>query len=171
VSDKDGSVALSDVLGVSSEGVFGGRAPEGQAPWDAFVIAKAPGLDGDEVLFWALPDGDLLVAENGAENVSALADAIEKKIQRPYKALAGRQDSEHWAVAATRISAVARFEFSSGDTLELERDGATTTFTVDGTSSAEQAPPALQAIAESESSDFYVVAERIDGDLWDVRTT
>lgn len=42
---------------------------------------------------------------------------------------------------------------------------------VDGTVSEQLVPQELQAAAESESSDLYVVAERIDNDLWGVRIT
>ena len=163
-SVQSSTAAVSDVLGEVNVGVFG----PGQDPWDAFVIAKAPGLDCDEVLFWALPDGDLLVAEKGTANVSVLANAVEKKLRRPYKALAGRQDKERWAVAARQII-VAQFTFDGGDSLELERSGDTVTFTVDGAPSDQRAPRELDAIADSEVGNFYVVAERIHGDLWDVR--
>jgi hypothetical protein len=59
---------------------------------DAFAVTEAPGLDCDEIAFWTLEDGELLVAEAGTANVSELADAVEEHIERPYKALAARQD-------------------------------------------------------------------------------
>ncbi len=155
---------LSEVLGDFNVGVLG----QGQEPWDVFMITKVAGLDSDEVLFWALPSGDLLVAESGTANISVLADAVEKKLERPYKALAGRQDSDYWAVAARQVH-VAEFAFTGADSLELERDDATTTFWVAGAVSSLPAPRELEAIGKAGGRDFYVAAERLHGDTWDVR--
>jgi len=142
----------------------GGLGPD---LWDAFVVTRAPGLDCDEILFWALPEGELLVAERGTANVSALADAVEKQIERPYKALAARQDDELWAVGATPVDIV-RFDFEGGDSLTLTRDEEAT-FTTDGNPSEAAAPSELQAAGGEIGPSFFVEADRIDGDLWEVR--
>jgi hypothetical protein len=160
---KNPTDAAAEVLGGYGVGI-GGRQED---PWDVFVFANAPEIDCDEVLFWALPYGALLVAERGTANVSSLADAVEEKLQRPYKALASRQDETRWAIAATQI-VIARFAFA-GHSLEVERDGATQTFTVDGKPSSQPIPKELEAVGENAGSSFYVAAERIDGDIWDVR--
>jgi hypothetical protein len=142
----------------------------GQPDWDASVTAIAPGLGGDTIAFTTLPDGDVLVDEElGDADVSALADAVEKDLGPPYRALAARQAGDLWAVLANRIE-VARLEFARADTLELSRKDSWQELRVDGEPSMGRAPE-LERLGERAGSDFFVKAERLDGDLWEVRVT
>jgi hypothetical protein len=70
--------------------------------WDAVVTTEAPGLEGNEVSFVALADGDLVVAE-GEGDLSPLADALEQSLRPPYHAIAIRRGKTQWAVAAKSI--------------------------------------------------------------------
>jgi hypothetical protein len=142
----------------------------GQPDWDVSVTAIAPGLGGDTIAFTTLPDGDVLVDEEpGDADVSALADAVEKDLGPPYRALAARQAGDLWAVLANRIE-VARLEFARADTLELSRKDSWQELRVDGEPSMGRAPE-LERLGERAGSDFFVKAERLDGDLWEVRVT
>jgi hypothetical protein len=142
----------------------------GQPDWDVSVTATAPGLAEDKIVFTTLPDGDVLIDEElGDADVSALADAVEKELGPPYRARAARQQDELWAVLANRIE-VHRLEFPRGDTLELSRKDSWQELRVDGEPSMGRAPE-LERLGERAGPDFFVKAERLDGDLWEVRVS
>jgi hypothetical protein len=143
----------------------------GPREWDAMVTATAPGLAGDEIRFTALPGGDLIVEEEqGEANLSALADAVESRIEPPYNAVAARQNGDLWAVGAKRI-VVARIEAAEGDTLELSSKDSWQELRVDGQPSDGRIPYELEQLGERAGADFFVRAERIDGDFWEVRVS
>jgi hypothetical protein len=143
----------------------------GRREWDAMVTATARGLQGDEIRFTTLPDGDLIVdEEQGDANLSELADAVETRIAPPYKAVAARQNGDLWAVGAKRIE-VARIETPKGETLELSRKDSWEELRVDGELSDGRIPFELQQLGERAGADFFAKAERIDGDLWEVRVS
>jgi hypothetical protein len=138
--------------------------------WDATVTATAPGLTGSRIEFTSLPGGDLLVdTEDDAGDLSPLADALDQGLQPPYKALAVRQNGDLWAAAARRIR-TAQIDFANADTLELSRKDSWEDLRVDGEPSGADIPR-LRQLGEAQGSDFYVKAERLDGDLWEVRVS
>ena len=138
--------------------------------WDATVTATAPGLTGSRIEFTSLPGGDLLVDdEDDAGDLSPLADALDQDLQPPYRALAVRQHGDLWAAAARRIR-TAQIDFANADTLELSRKDSWEDQRVDGEPS-EASIPQLRQLGEEQGSDFYVKAERLDGDLWEVRVS
>jgi hypothetical protein len=139
--------------------------------WDAAVTVTAPDLAGDEVKFTTIPNGDVIVSEEGGDaDLSPLADAVEKKIDPPYRAVAARQDGALWAVCARRIR-VAQIPFPSGEKLELSWNGDDEALRVDGEESDEAVPPELEAVGDGAGASYFVEALRIDGDLWEVRAT
>jgi hypothetical protein len=139
--------------------------------WDAAVAVRAPGLAGDRIEFTTIPSGDVIVSEeSGDADLSALADAIERYVDPPYRALAVRQPVDMWAVAAKRIR-VAQIPFPDGEKLELSQHGEDRELRVDGESSDAAAPPELERLGQAAGDSFYVEAERIDGDLWEIETT
>ena len=139
--------------------------------WDAAVTVVAPGLAGDQVKFTTIPDGDVIVdEESGNADLSPLADAVERHVKPPYRAVASRQEGDLWAVGARRIQ-VAKVPFPAGDKLELSWDGTYGDFRVDGEQSDAPVPPELQELGTAAGSGFFVTALRIDGDLWEVRAT
>ena len=142
----------------------------GPPEWDVSATANAPDLAGDRIVFTTLPDGDLLIDEAQSDaDVSPLADAVEKELGPPYRARAARQDGDLWAVLANRIE-VQRLEFPRADTLELSRKDSWQELRVDGEPSMGRAPE-LERLGERAGRDFFVKAERLDGDLWEVRVT
>jgi hypothetical protein len=143
----------------------------GPKEWDAAVTADAPGLAGNRIEFTTIPDGDVIVDdETGDADLSPLADAVEQRIGPPYRAVAQRQDGDLWAVAAKRIQ-VARIAFPDGDELEFSHHADLGELRVDGEPSDTLVPPELERLAETSGDSYYVEAERIDGDLWEVKVT
>ncbi|HLX33481.1 MAG TPA: hypothetical protein VKR79_12080 [Gaiellaceae bacterium] len=143
----------------------------GPSDWDTSTVVTAAGLPGSRIEFAVLPDGDLIVDdEDGAGDLTPFADAIEERVTPPYRATAVRQDGDIWGVGAKRID-VARIPFAGADSLELSRKDSWDDFRVDGEPSDAKAPPELVLLGTQVGSDFFVKAERLDGDLWEVRVS
>jgi hypothetical protein len=139
--------------------------------WDASAVVEAPGLEGDRIEFTTIPAGDVIVSEEtGDADVSPLADAVERRVDPPYRAIATRQKGDLWGVGARRI-AVAQIPFPTGDKLDLSRNGSDTGFRVDGEPSDAAIPPELTDLGAAVGASYFVEALRIDGDLWEVRAT
>jgi hypothetical protein len=135
--------------------------------WDVVTTAEAPEVAGDEVEFAALPDHSLLVdEEQGDANLGPLADAVEAKLEPPYRARGVRQSASSWGVAAKRIEVV-RLEIE-GDEIDLTMNQGERELRVDGRRST-RALSELERLAERQSRDYAVHAERLDGDLWEIR--
>jgi hypothetical protein len=147
-----------------------GRPQPGPPESDATVSVTAPTLTGERIEFTTLPDGDVIVAEQeGDADLSPLADAVEKELRRPYKVFAARQEGAVWAVVAKQIE-VEQIAFANGDSLELTRRDSWRELRVDGDPSKAKIPE-LERLGERAGGDYFVKAERIDGDLWEVRVT
>jgi len=136
--------------------------------WDATVTGEAPGVEGNAARFVALPDGTLLVEEGAEGSFEALAAIAEERAQPPYRARAARQVDDVWAVQVTRIEVLELPDAPAGETIDLASHGGEVSVAVDG------APvfgslPALQERGEREGSDYAIRAERLDGDLWEIR--
>ncbi len=138
--------------------------------WDAVVSASAPELAGDAVHFVALVEGTLVVEERVAPGaLDPLVAAIEQDVRPPYRAEAVRQGPV-WAVAANAIEVVEVPEGVAGDRIELSQSAGERSLVVDGEPSLWPLPT-LEAHASERHSDYVVRADRIDGDLWEVRVT
>ncbi len=139
--------------------------------WDATAVVRAPDLAGERVEFTTLPDGDVIVSEEARDtDLSPLADAVERHIDPPYRAVAARQEGDLWAAGAKRI-AVALIPFPAGEKLELSWNGSDAELRVDGEPSDAAIPPELAELGEATGAGYFVEALRIDGDLWEVRAT
>jgi hypothetical protein len=139
--------------------------------WDATAVVEAPGLAGERVEFTTIPDGDVIVSqETGDADLAPLADAVERRIEPPYRAVAARQEADLWAVGAKRIR-VAKIPFPLGDKLELSWNGTYAELRVDGEPSDREIPPELAELGEAAGASYFVEASRIDGNLWEVRAT
>jgi hypothetical protein len=131
--------------------------------YDAVAAADAPDAQGDGARFVGLEDGSLVV-EDGEGDLTPIADAIERELGRPYRAVAVRRGETRWAVAGHRLRVVELPE-PGGDEVELVLRGGEKTLTVDGLH-AFGTLPELEALAEG---DAVILASRIDGTLWEVR--
>jgi hypothetical protein len=143
----------------------------GPKDWDTAVTVTAPALVGDRIEFTTLPGGDLIVSEESGEaDLSPLADAVERNVPPPYRAVAERKDGGLWGVGAKRIQ-VARIPFPDGDRLEFTQHVDHGELRLDGEPSDALVPPELERLGEVIGESFYVEAERIDGDFWEVKAT
>jgi hypothetical protein len=127
--------------------------------WDATLTTEAEGVDSDAARFVALPDGTLLVEEGPDSSLQQLADAVERELKPPYRARAARVDGDLWGVQARRIE-VREIPNQAGDSLELTSEG----LQIDGRR-------VFGSVKELEGLGDVVRAERLDGDLWEVRAS
>ncbi len=142
----------------------------GPDEWDAVVTARLAGVAGDQIAFTTLPNGDVIVErEKGDGDLTPLADAVEQKIDPPYRAVGTRQDGDLWGVGAKRIQ-VAQFQLPEGDTVELSENDGGRELRVDGEPSDAEIPE-LARLGEQVSANYCVEGKRIDGDFWEVRVS
>jgi len=135
---------------------------------DAVVTVDAPEVEGNAVRFVSLPDGSLLVEEGADSPLDALAGAVEQAVRPPYRARAIRRGETLWAVEARRIEVLALPDGPGGEAIDLAHTADGSTLEVDG----EQifgSLPALEQRGEREGREYTVHAERLDGDLWEIR--
>ncbi|HKA26792.1 MAG TPA: hypothetical protein VKD88_05420 [Gaiellaceae bacterium] len=149
-------------------GLAGSGAPQRARRWDAVVTAEAPDVAGNEVDFVTLPDRSLLVEhEDGDAALDPLARAVEAELTPPYRAHAVRQTDELWAVSAVRIE-LAKVD-ADGDVIELTQTSDGKAARIDGMPVFGSIPE-LERLGEASGAPAYAVhAERLDGDLWEVR--
>jgi hypothetical protein len=131
--------------------------------YDAVATADAPDAKGDSARFVGLENGSLVV-EDGEGDLTPLADAVERELGRPYRAVAVRRGESQWAVAAHELRVVELPE-PGGDEVELVLHGDEKTLVVDGNRSFGTLPE-LEALTQG---DAVIRASRIDGTLWEVR--
>jgi len=131
--------------------------------YDAVATTDAPDAAGDSARFVGLEDGSLLV-EEGDGDLTALADAIEHEIARPYRATAVRRGESTWAIAAHRLRVIELPE-PGGDEIELVLNGEEKTLVVDQNRSFGTMPE-LEQLADGNA---VIRAARLDGTLWEVR--
>jgi hypothetical protein len=131
--------------------------------FDAVVTTDAPDVKGSSALFVALEDGSLLI-EEGEGDLTALADAIEQEVARPYRATAIRRGGSQWAIAALGLRVVQLPE-PGGEEIELVVKGDETILVVDGNRSFGTMPE----LAQLAGGDAVIRASRLDGTLWEVR--
>jgi hypothetical protein len=136
--------------------------------WDATVTVDAPEVEGDAVRFVALRDGSLLVEDGPDGTVEPLAAGVEQELRPPYRARAVRQGESLWAVQATRIEVLELPSAPGGDVIDLTHTREETTFTVDDQRIFGSLPP-LEERGAREGAEYTVHAERLDGDLWEIR--
>jgi hypothetical protein len=126
--------------------------------WDATVTADAPDIEGDTVRFAVLPDRTVLVEDGPDTSLEPLAAAVEQTLEPPYRARAARQSGSLWAVQAKKIQVIEIPNGPEGNSIEVTSEAVL----VDG-------ERAFGTIPELEGLGDVVRAERLDGDLWEVR--
>lgn len=146
-------------------GVHGLHRPR---EWDVTLNVAAPEAEGDAVRFVVLPDSTLLVEEGADVGLEPLAVAVEKDLSAPFRARATRQRDTLWAVQGRRIEVLELREDLEGDTIDVTHTADGTTLTVDDARTFGSLP-ALEERGAREGRDYTVHAERLDGDLWEVR--
>jgi hypothetical protein len=164
LAEEGGLVERSTVplfTGVIPETGIHGIARERQ--YDAVATTEAPDAAGDSARFVGLEDGSLLI-EEGDGDLTAVADAIEHEIARPYRASAVRRGETTWAIAAHRLRVIELPE-PGGDEIELVLNGEEKALIVDGNRSFGTMPE-LEQLADGNA---VIRAARLDGTLWEVR--
>jgi hypothetical protein len=160
-----GTYAADNVLGIW------GRAMARPGEYDVAVSVDAPGVTGESVQFATLPNGDVIVDDEQADaDLSPLADAVERQLPPPYRVVARRQDGDLWSVAARGID-VLELDFAGGDQIELASLDGGIDLRVDGEPWSGDIPELEAAGEAAEGADYVVQAERLDGDLWEVRAS
>ena len=133
---------------------------------DATISADADAADGQRVIFVALPAGELLVEEGDVADPSGLAAAVEQEVPRPYRAKAGKD--AFWLIQVNRIEVLEIPDGPEGDFVELARTPEGTTLSVDD-ARAFGSIPVLEARGSRIGDSWSVRANRLDGDLWEIR--
>jgi hypothetical protein len=146
-------------------GVHGLQRPR---EWDVTVNVVAPDADGDAVRFVVLPDGTLLVEDGPDAGLEPLAAAVEKDLAAPFRARAARQRDALWAVQGRRIEVLQLRDGLEGDAIDVTHTAEGTTLTVDDARTFGSLP-ALEERGAREGREYTVHAERLDGDLWEIR--
>jgi hypothetical protein len=147
-------------------GIHGVQRPRS---WDVTTTVAAEGIDAAEAVFVSLPDGTLLVEEGPDTELEPLADAVERELRPPYRARAVRRGESLWAVQARRIEVIELAGAPAGDALDLTRtDEGAVELRVDG-QRVFGTMPALEERGAREGPEFAVHAERLEGDVWEVR--
>jgi hypothetical protein len=149
-------------------GVHGMQRPRA---WDATLTAEIDGVEADAATFVALPDGTLLV-EEGPEDaeLGGLAEVVERELKPPYRARAVRQGETLWALQAKRIEVLELAGAPDGEALDVTHTEEGTELRVDG-ERAFGSIPELETRGQREGRSYTVHAERLDGDLWEVRAS
>ena len=138
--------------------------------WDAVTAQDVPALTGDRFQFVVLQDGSVLVEEGPDEEaLSTLADGLD--LEPPFRVEAVRRDGTVWAAGARRIE-VAELPDAPPDAerLELACHDDERSLRVDGTRVFGRLA-SLEQLAEARYPAYVADAERLDGDLWEVRLT
>jgi hypothetical protein len=151
------------VAGLREPGVHGIHR---QREWDFVGTTIAPGLVDERIVFVVLPDETLLIEEGQGGEIEPLAGAVEGELELPYRVVAVRQEGDRWAVAANRIDA-RELPGVPGEEITLTRQGVNRELVVDGLE-VDDSIPALEQLAVEHDA-FVLEAERLDGDLWEVR--
>ena len=160
-----GTYPADDVFGIWR------RAMARPGAYDAVLTVEAPEVAGDAVDFATLPNGDVIVdTEQGDADLSPFADAVERTLQPPYRVVARRGAEGLWSVAARGID-VLELDFEGGDEIELASVAGALDVRVDGKPWQGHIPALEHAGEAAEGDDYVVQAERLDGDLWEVRAS
>jgi hypothetical protein len=147
------------------------RAMARPGEYDEVLAVDAPAIAGDAVEFATLANGDMIVdTEQGDADLSPFADAVEKTLKPPYRVIARRKEDGLWSVAARGID-VLEVDFPDGDEIELSSLDGELDIRVDGEPWQGHIQALEHAGAAAEGADYVVQAERLDGDLWEVRAS
>jgi len=133
------------------------------------LTVEAPELVGDRSTFTALPGGRLLVGQ-GSADPAALASAVERELEPPYRAEAVRQGGSLWAVGARRI-VVFELPDTPADVVEVTERNGETAVRLDGALTLQRPPDGLREAVEGRFGEFAAVATRLEGDLFELAVT
>ena len=108
------------------------------------------------------------IADGSDSELEPLATAVEQTVRPPYRARAARQSETLWAVQAKRIEVMAIPDGPLGDSIDLTHTADGTTYAVDDERQFGSVP-VLEERGAREGREYTVHADRLDGDLWEIR--
>lgn len=157
-------------VGPPVPGVPGYHGVQRPRRWDAVVMAEAPELPGDEVTFVVLADGSVILDDDLPEPaVEPLAEALDQMVEPPYRVEAVRRQGDVWAAAARLVDLI-ELPGAEGEELTLTMQDGTKSFSVDGQPEF-GGMPELERFAGERFDSYVAVANRLDGDLWEIRVS
>jgi hypothetical protein len=134
--------------------------------WDAVVTTDALGSAGDEVELVALPDRAPLVERTTAVvDVEPLVEALDRVLERPYRALCVRRP-ELWVLGAVTLDTVELAD-ARGTDIEVVRDVERAYVRIDGLPTADRVPE-LERLGSSRGTAFVVRARRLVASTFEV---
>jgi hypothetical protein len=149
-------------VGIFTPGLKGVVRP---VPWDAFVLASAPLLRGDELHFAVTADRRTVTEEHVPDDAAIpLAEALATDLAPPFSGVAVRAGGDEWAAAANQAQVV-ELDNAKGDEVEVSRVGGEISAQVHGVESKAHYP-ALEALLDGQEGDVAVVAHRFVGSIW-----
>ncbi|MHB8059916.1 MAG: hypothetical protein ACYDHO_03690 [Gaiellaceae bacterium] len=142
---------------------------EGEDSKESGVVVSllAPDVAGDYAIFVALPERLLIVEEQeGDGDLSVLADAVEKRLQAPYRARALRVDERRFVVVASEIETVELPGLDGEELVVFALPDGQRSAVLDG-GRHQLTSPEVEAILE-ESAPCLLRLENIDETVWEV---
>jgi hypothetical protein len=136
-----------------------------QRDWDAVVAVEAD-APGNEVRYVVLED--TVLVESDGELPDALAAAFDGRLDPPYRVVGIRRDDGVWALGGRRIETV-ELPGAPGETIDLAVAEDGETLLVDGERGFGSIPGLDDLARERGLAHSVIHAERLDGDLWEVR--
>ena len=131
------------------------------------VSLLAPDVAGDYAVFVALPERLLIVeGQEGDSDLGVLADAVEKRLQAPYRARALRVDERRFVVVAGEIETIDLPGLDGEELVIFALPDGQRTVVLDG-ARYELASPEVEAILE-ESAPCLLRLENVDETVWEI---
>ena len=131
------------------------------------VSLLAPDIAGDYAVFVALPQRLIIVEDQeGDSDLGALADAVEKRLQAPYRARALRGDGQRFVVVAGEIETVELPGLDGEELVVFALPDGQRTAVLDG-ARYELASPEVESILE-DSAPCLLRLENVDESVWEI---
>jgi hypothetical protein len=131
------------------------------------VSLLAPTVAGDYAVFVALPERLLIVEEQeGDGDLGVLADAVENRLEAPYRARALRVDERRFVVVASQIETVELPGLDGDELVVFALPDGQRTVVLDG-ASYQLASPEVESILE-ESAPCLLRLENVDESVWEI---
>ena len=138
-----------------------------EEPRGVVVSLLAPDIAGDYAVFVALPERLLIVEEQeGDSDLSVFADAVESRLEAPYRARALRVDERRFVVVASEIETIELPGLAGEELVVFALPDGQRTAILDG-ETYELSQPELKPILE-ESAPCLLRLENIDESVWDL---
>ena len=132
------------------------------------VSLLAPDVAGDYAVFVALPERLLIVEEQeGDSDLGVFADAVESRLEAPYRARALRVDERRFVVVASEIETIELPGLAGEELIVFALPDGQRTAALDG-DTHELSQPELGPILE-ESAPCLLRLENIDESVWDLK--